>query len=106
MRANLKDKFQIWEGPLFDEYEIEEMTTKLKGLNEFLQGLQVYNTRARMVNLRYDVDRIEQEKEHLELLTKSDNLQKRILDYTKIADYVRNARYVVSLLHEGMHQVG
>lgn len=105
MLANLKDKFQIWEGPLFDEYEIEEITTKLKSLNEFLQGLQVYNTRAKMVNLRYDVDRIEQEKEHLELLTKLENLQKRILDYTKISDYVRNARYVVSPSDEWMDQV-
>ncbi|PWA07895.1 ATPase [Pueribacillus theae] len=96
MLASLRQKFQKWDGPIFTDEEIEDYTNKLSSLNEFLQGLQVYNTRAKMMNLKYDVSRIEQEKEHLKLIDRLESLQNRLIDYTKIAGYLMNARHIVS----------
>ena len=96
MIANVRNKFQIWDGQLFTTEEKEEKIDKLNSLNEFLQGLQVYNTRAKMVNLKYDVDRIEQEKEHLLIVQQLEKLQQKISEYTKVADYLTKARYIVS----------
>lgn len=96
MIANVRNKFQIWDGQLFTTEEKEEKVDKLNSLNEFLQGLQVYNTRAKMVNLKYDVDRIEQEKEHLLIVQQLEKLQQKISEYTKVADYLTKARYIVS----------
>ncbi|MEG6532082.1 DUF6079 family protein [Caldibacillus thermoamylovorans] len=103
--ASLRQKFQKWDGPLFTSDELANYTNKLNSLNEFLQGLQVYNTRAKMVNLKYDVNRIEQEKENLKIVEKLENLQKRLIEYTKIADYLTNARYIVSPSKEWMANV-
>ncbi|MCB5936556.1 DUF6079 family protein [Caldibacillus thermoamylovorans] len=103
--ASLRQKFQKWDGPLFTPDELADYTNKLNSLNEFLQGLQVYNTRAKMVNLKYDVNRIEQEKENLKIVEKLENLQKRLIEYTKIADYLTNARYIVSPSKDWMTNV-
>src|SRR5699024_6534585 len=105
MLASLREKFQKWDGPLFTPEETEEYTGKLNSLNEFLQGLQVYNTRAKMVNLKYDVNRIEQEKGHLDLINKLESLQKRLIEYTKVADYLTKARYIVSPSKEWINDV-
>ena len=103
--ANINHRFQKWDGPLFTVDEVEDLTAKLNSLNEFLQGLQLYNTRAKMNNLKYNVERIEQEKEHLVLLDKLEELQQRLVEYTKIADYLRNARYIVSPSEEWVNRV-
>ncbi|WP_338472805.1 DUF6079 family protein [Niallia sp. XMNu-256] len=96
MIANVKNKFTIWDGQLFSKQEKAEKLAELESLSEFLQGLQVYNTRAKMVNLKYDVQRIEAEKEHLDLVAKLEGLQQKINEYTKVADYLTKARYIVS----------
>lgn len=103
--ANLQNKFQKWDGPLFTTEELTSYTGKLQKLNEFLQGIQVYNTRAKMVNFKFDVHRIEQEKEHLQLVEKLENLQIRLIEYTKVADYLMNARYIVSPNQDWMNHV-
>ncbi|MEH7556570.1 DUF6079 family protein, partial [Priestia megaterium] len=96
MISSVRNKFQIWDGQLFSYEEKEEKVTKLESLSEFLQGLQVYNTRAKMVNLKYDVKRIEEEKEHLAIVHKLEKLQHKINEYTKVADYLTKAKYIVS----------
>ncbi|MFD2759749.1 DUF6079 family protein [Lentibacillus juripiscarius] len=96
MMANLRTKFQVWDGPLFTAEQIKEKEEKLSSLNDFLQGLQVYNTRAKMMNLKFDIDRIHQERENLQLLDTLENLQKKINEFTKVADYLVKAKFVVS----------
>lgn len=105
MIANVRNKFQIWDGQLFSSEEKEGKIAKLNSLSEFLQGLQVYNTRAKMVNLKYNVERIEQEKEHLALVHQLQKLQQKINEYTKVADYLTKARYIVSPSYEWNNDV-
>lgn len=105
MLANLREKFQTWDGPLFTSDETETYEIQLTSLNEFLQGLQVYNTRAKMVNLKYDVNRIELEREHIKLIDKLEDIQKRVVEYTKVATYLNNARYIVSPSKEWINDV-
>ncbi|MGY0012770.1 DUF6079 family protein [Bacillus anthracis] len=96
MIASVRDKFQIWDGQLFSSEEKEEKIKKLNSLSEFLQGLQVYNTRAKMVNLKYDINRIEEEKEHLAIVYQLEKLQQKINEYTKVAYYLSKAKYIVA----------
>ncbi|MFC4660780.1 DUF6079 family protein [Oceanobacillus aidingensis] len=96
MLANLRNKFQVWDGPLFTQAEIDEKTDKLSSLNDFLQGLQVYNTRAKMMNLKFNMERIEKEKENLLLLDTLDDLQKKINEVTKVAYYLAQAKFIAS----------
>ncbi|MGE0977110.1 DUF6079 family protein [Bacillus cereus] len=105
MIANVRNKFQIWDGQLFSSEEKEGKIAKLNSLSEFLQGLQVYNTRAKMVNLKYNVERIEQEKEHLALVHQLQKLQQKINEYTKVADYLTKAKYIVSPSYEWNNDV-
>ncbi|MGG0250717.1 DUF6079 family protein [Peribacillus frigoritolerans] len=105
MIVNVRNKFQIWDGQLFSQEEKEETITKLESLSEFLQGLQVYNTRAKMVNLKYDVNRIEEEIGNLALVHKLEALQKKINEYTKVADYLTKAKYIVSPSQDWINDV-
>ncbi|MGM0840266.1 MAG: DUF6079 family protein [Bacillota bacterium] len=105
MIANIRNKFQVWDGPLFTQEEIEEKAEMLSSLNEFLQGLQVYNSRAKMMNLKFSLDRIEKEKDSLVLLDTLDNLQKKINEFTKVADYLVKAKFVISPSKEWIDDV-
>ncbi|WP_078596332.1 DUF6079 family protein [Evansella clarkii] len=105
MLNNFNTKFQKWDGPLFNAEETEAYKSELNSLNEFLQGIKVYNTRAKMVNLKYGLERIEAEKQHLKTLNKLENLQKRVVEYTKIADYLTKARYIVSPSKDWINEV-
>lgn len=105
MIACVRSKFQIWDGQLFSQEEREEKIAKLESLSEFLQGLQVYQTRAKMVNLKYDVVRIAKEKEHLSELYRLQKLQQKINEYTKVADYLSKAKYIVSPDQDWMNNV-
>lgn len=96
MIARISDGFQKWDGPLFDQDEKNEIEQQLDSLNEFLQGLQVYNTRAKMKNLKYKYDRIEQEQIHLQLLDKLEKLQRKVIEFRKDADYLIKAKLVGS----------
>lgn len=96
MLANLDIKFQIWDGLLFTDEEMSEIKSKLSSLNEFLQRLQVHNTRAKMMNLKFDMTRIEEEQENLGKLEELINLQGKINDYRIIADYLVQAKLIVS----------
>ncbi|PEY26875.1 ATPase [Bacillus anthracis] len=105
MVANIRNRFVIWDGQLFSLEEKEEKITKLNSLNEFLQGLQIYNTRAKMVNLKYDINRIEEEKKNLAIVHGLEKLQHKINEYTKVADYLTKARYIVSPSQEWIDAV-
>ena len=63
--------------------EKAEKLEKLSSLSEFLQDIQVYNTRAKMVNLKYDVNRIEKEKENLLVVYQLEKLQQKLVSIQK-----------------------
>ncbi|MCH5438466.1 MULTISPECIES: DUF6079 family protein [Bacillus cereus group] len=105
MIVTVREKFQIWDGQLFSPGEKAEKLEKLSSLSEFLQDIQVYNTRAKMVNLKYDVNRIEKEKENLLVVYQLEKLQQKISEYTKVADYLTKARYIASPSQEWIEDV-
>lgn len=105
MNAKLNSSFQVWDGQLFNQEELDEIGQKLSSLNDFLQGLQVYDTRAKMMNLRYDLARIEAEESHLNLLKQLEGLQQKINDYRKVADYLMQAKLIVSPNEDWMNRV-
>ncbi|MBD3107925.1 ATP-binding protein [Bacillus sp. AGMB 02131] len=92
----VRDNFVIWDGQLFNEQEKQDKIQKLQSLSEFLQTLQVYNSRAKMVHLKFDVSRIEKEMEHLSLVNQLEKLQHKITEFSKVADYVNRAKFVSS----------
>lgn len=96
MLANLETKFNIWDGLLYSEEEFADIREKLSSLNEFLQDVQVYNTRARMMNLSFDMARIEQEEENLKTFRNLQALQGKINDTRSIADYLNQAKLIGS----------
>jgi hypothetical protein len=105
MINDIRNNFQIWDGPLFSSNERAEYVAKLESLKTFLEGLQVYNTRAKMTNLKYSVSDIEQQNENLKIVTKLEQLQQKIHEYTKVADYLSKAKLVMSTNREWLESV-
>jgi energy-coupling factor transporter ATP-binding protein EcfA2 len=105
MINDIRNNFQIWDGPLFSSDERAEYIAKLESLKTFLEGLQVYNTRAKMTNLKYSMSDIEQQNENLKIVTKLEQLQQKIHEYTKVADYLSKAKLVMSTNREWLESV-
>ena len=58
-----------------------------------------------MVNLKYDINRIEEEKGNLAIVHELEELQQKINEYTKVADYLTKARYIVSPSQEWINDI-
>lgn len=94
MIEKVKHGFMTWDGPLFTEIEKTKKIEKLESLSEFLQGIQVYNTSAKMMNFKYDVARIEKEQTSLEIVNKLNSLEININEYMKTANYLMQAKRI------------
>ncbi|MEK4949008.1 DUF6079 family protein [Bacillus sp. FSL W8-1127] len=105
MINDISNNFHIWDGPLFSSDERAEYIAKLESLKTFLEGLQVYNTRAKMTNLKYSVSDIEQQNKNLKIVAKLEQLQQKIHEYTKVADYLSKAKLVMSTNREWLESV-
>lgn len=105
MMNDIRNKFQIWDGPLFTNDEKNEYIQKLDDLKTFLEGLQVYNTRAKMTNLKYTVADVEQQQANLDMLVQLESLQQKINEYTKVADYITKAKFVMMSNKEWLENV-
>ncbi|MFU1991971.1 DUF6079 family protein [Priestia megaterium] len=95
MSNEVRNKYEIWDGPLFTNEEKNDYIQTLEGFKGFLEGLQVYNTRAKITNLKYSVEEIEQQKERLETVALLELLKQKINEYTKVADYLAKAKFVM-----------
>lgn len=102
---DVRTKFQIWDGPLFSNEEKTKYTDKLESLKSFLEGLQVYNTKAKLTNLKYTPSQIEEQKENLALITQLEQLQAKINDFTKVADYLSKAKFIMSTNRQWLEEV-
>lgn len=96
MIGTVQNKFQIWDGQIFTNSEKEERIASLKSLSEFLQGIQRYDTRAKMNNLAYDVQKIAAEAENLKLVHQLNSLQQKITEINPIAQYLERARLIAT----------
>jgi hypothetical protein len=94
--ANLEERLQKWDGPLYTDEELDDYVVQLSSLNSFLQDLQVYNTKAKMKNLKFTIERIEKEKEHLLVIDEIEQIHKKLIDYSKLADYLTKAQLIIS----------
>ena len=95
MINDVRHQFQIWDGPLFSNDERAQYIAKLESLKSFLEGLQVYNTRAKLTNLKYGVLEIEQQKENLAVVEQLEKLEQKIHECTKIVNYLSTALHIM-----------
>ncbi|AKU27840.1 hypothetical protein IB49_17165 [Geobacillus sp. LC300] len=75
--------------------ERAQYIAKLESLKSFLEGLQVYNTRAKLTNLKYDVPEIEQQKENLAIVEQLEQLEQKINECMKIVNYLSTALHIM-----------
>ncbi|GAE27480.1 exonuclease SbcC [Halalkalibacter wakoensis JCM 9140] len=102
---DVRTKFQIWDGPLFTNEEKTTFIDKLESLKSFLEGLQVYNTKAKLTNLKYTPSEIEEQKENLDVIPQLEQLQAKINDFTKVADYLSKAKFIMSTNRQWLEEV-
>jgi len=93
MMNDVKDGFPIWEGKLLADSEINEYREKLSEFKQFLEGLQVYNTKAKLQNLKYTVEDIEEQGKTLPLLNDLQVLKEKSTEYGKKITYLATAQH-------------
>lgn len=96
MKNSIQTKFQIWDGQLFDSEEKTIYLKQLDSLSEFMQGITRYDTRAKMINFKYDILRINEERENLKLLQKLNCLEHKINEIKVTTDYLGKAKHIIS----------
>ncbi|MBB6451617.1 hypothetical protein HNQ94_000038 [Salirhabdus euzebyi] len=105
MINDVKTGFPIWEGTVLSSVEIQEHRDKLTQFKEFLEGLQVFNTPAKLHNLKYTVEEIEKQEESLTFLNKLTKLKERAAEFTNKATYLTSAQHHLPLGHEWQDDV-
>jgi len=93
MSNDVKDGFPIWEGKILSESEINDYRERLSAFKEFLEGLQVYNSKAKLQNLKYTVEQIEEQATALKLLDNLKNLRDKSFEYGKEISYLQTAQH-------------
>ncbi|MFC4402377.1 DUF6079 family protein [Gracilibacillus xinjiangensis] len=93
MINDVKDGFPIGEGKLLTDSEINEYREKLSSFKQFLEGLQVYNTKAKLQNLKYSVEDIEEQEKSHALLDDLKVLKEKSTEYGKKITYLATAQH-------------
>ncbi|MDM8101339.1 DUF6079 family protein [Oceanobacillus oncorhynchi] len=93
MMNDVKDGFPIWERKLLTDSEINEYREKLSSFKQFLEGLQVYNTKAKLQNLKYSVEDIEEQEKSHALLNDLKVLKEKSTEYGKKITYLATAQH-------------
>lgn len=93
MLNDVKDGFPLWEGKILTDSEINENREKLNGFKQLLEGLQVYNTKAKLQNLKYTVEDIEEQEKTYTLLNKLNGLKEKSIEYGKKITYLATAQH-------------
>ncbi|KGX84852.1 DUF6079 family protein [Pontibacillus litoralis] len=88
MMNDVKEGFPIWEDKILTPSEVEYAREKLNDFKGFLEGLQIYNTKAKMQNLKYSVDEIEKQKATYDRLQQLKELKEKSIDYTNKLNYL------------------
>ena len=93
MVNDVQGGFPIGEGKLLMDSEINEYKEKLNSLKVFLEYLQIYNTKAKLQNLKYSVNQIEKQEESYSLLNDLKVLKEKSTEYGKKITYLATAQH-------------
>lgn len=95
----------IWDGTLFTTTEVQEYVQQLEQLKEFLEGIQRYDTPAKLHNLKFSADDIQAQANHLHTLNKLEGLEAKVKEYTNVANYLAQAKLHLDRNHEWNEKV-
>lgn len=93
MLNDIKDGFPIWEGKVLSDTETQDYREQLAKLKDFLEKLQVYNTKAKLQNLKYSVEDIQVYGKSLEQLNELKTLREKANEYGKEITYLQTAQH-------------
>lgn len=96
---HISDGLPFMNKEILDTSEIARHTGQLNGLKSFLEGLQVYNTPAKLHNFRYSIDDIERQKEAMASLRHLNALRQRISECVHLANYIESATQQLNIRH-------
>ncbi|RCW52053.1 DUF6079 family protein [Paenibacillus prosopidis] len=92
LQHELKDKIPTWELPLLSDEDLNEYQGKLQNLNQFLQGLQVFDTPAKLKNFKKGIEEIQSQQEFITVVNQLIQWRERASQITKKANYIVSAR--------------
>lgn len=84
--------------------ERDTYVNQLTAFKSLLDGLEAYNTPAKLHNFRYSVEEIERQRDTLALLQRLQQLQSRLSEYTTTANYIDVARRQLPTDHQWSKQ--
>src|SRR5699024_9867510 len=93
MMNDVRHGFLIGESKLLTDSEINDNRDRLEVFKQFLEGLQVYNTKAKLQNLKYTVEDIEAQEQSLSLLNDLKVLKEKAAKYGKEITYLTTAQH-------------
>ncbi|GED30277.1 DUF6079 family protein [Brevibacillus centrosporus] len=100
LEQDIRSGIPTWDFPLLSDTDIRDNQQKLRKLNEFLQGLNVYNTPARLKNFKYSIPDIDAMQEHILLAKQLRSWEQKAAQVTQRAQYIVNALNHVQVKHE------
>lgn len=105
MLQTVKNGISCWDGVILSAADQEAYRLKLEELKGFLEGIQVYNSPAKLHNFRYSVEEIEAQQEAWQLLKRLKGLQQRVGEVTTNAGYLFRAQQQLPDDHPWQHEV-
>ncbi|MGS2777775.1 DUF6079 family protein [Robertmurraya sp. GLU-23] len=100
MIPTIRTGLPIWDGTLFTTAEVQEYVKQLVHLKEFLEGIQRYDTPAKLHNFKFSTDDIESQANNLHVLDKLEGLEANVKEYTNVANYLAQAKLHFHRNHE------
>lgn len=104
MLHTLKTGILFMNEAMLNDREITRHSERLSAFKAFLEGLQVYNTPAKLHNFRYSVVDIESQQDALALLQHLQKLQRRISECMGVANYIDSAKHQLPVRHTWSEQ--
>jgi len=101
----VRSRIPTWEEPLLTLEEQSNFTGKLGRLKDFLEGVLIFNTPAKLQNFRYTIEEIQEKEEILALIKEIKNLQQQALETTPAANYLKSAQHHLPLEHPWQEKV-
>lgn len=91
MLQTIRSGIPCWDGVILSPSEQEDYRAKLEDLKVFLEGIQVYNSPAKLHNFRYTEAEAIAKQEAISLLKQLKGLLQRVLDVSNAATYLVRA---------------
>lgn len=88
----VRNGIPTWEGPLLNAVQRQEYQEKLERLRDFLDHLLIFDSPAKLRNLKVTAEDVRQQQETLKLIDDVKKRQQRANELTQLATYVLTAQ--------------